>query len=117
MDKEVLGARIRKLRKQRKMSMEGFAEKAKITPTFLGQIERGVKMPSLTTFVKIVNALGISPDVLLYDQVNEAKPHILNEITEKVKDLSPSRIKMVNDMLDVMLENFVREDASSGESE
>ena len=119
MDKKILGARIREQRQQldNKMSMERLAELAGITPAFLGEIERGVKMPSLKTYIDIANALGISLDVLVYDQVKVATPHTFNEMTAKVRDLSPVQLKAVNDMLDVMLEGFSRENQPSNEAE
>jgi len=115
MDKKILGARIREQRKQLddNMSMERLAELAGITPAFLGEIERGVKMPSLKTYIDIVNALDISLDVLVYDQIKVATPHIFNEMTAKVKYLSSVQLKAVNDMLDVMLEGFRRENPPS----
>jgi len=106
MDKTILGARIREERKQRKMTLEKFAEMAGIGTVYLGEIERGDKMPSINTFIKIVNNFGLSADVLLRDEVVAAKPYVFDEITEKVKDLSPQQLKMVKEVVFVMVDNM-----------
>lgn len=55
-----LGNRIREFRKLQNMSQEELALKSNINPAHLGQIERGVKSPTLDTLEKIVIALNIS---------------------------------------------------------
>lgn len=55
-----LGKRIRKLRKEQKISQEGLAEKAKIHRTYMGKIERGESNPPIHTVGKIANALKVS---------------------------------------------------------
>ena len=106
MDGTILGARIREQRKQRKLTLDKFSNKVGIGTVYLGEIERGDKMPSIKTFIKIVNTMDISADMLLRDEVNAAKPYVLNEITEKMKELSPPHLKMVSDVVDAMLINF-----------
>jgi transcriptional regulator with XRE-family HTH domain len=106
MDKATLGARIREQRHKLNMTIEQFAETAGIGAHYLGEIERGVKMPSLNRFIKIINNVEISADEMLRDEVIAAKPYVFNEITEKLKDLTPPQLKMVNEVVCVMLENM-----------
>jgi len=106
MDKEILGSRIREQRKERKMTLEKFAEAAGIGLVYLGEIERGEKMPSMGTFIKIVNNLGLSADFILRDELVATKPLVLNEVTKKMKDLSPLHLKMVKDVVITMVDNF-----------
>ena len=107
MEKDVLGSRIREQRKERKMTLEKFAEAAGIGLVYLGEIERGDKMPSLSTFIKIVNNLGLSADFMLRDELVASKPIVLNEVTEKMQDLSPQHLKMVRDVVFTMVDNFL----------
>jgi len=95
MEKAVLGTRIRAKRKERKLTLEKLAEKADIGLVYLGEIERGVKMPSLNTFIKLVNALDISADELIYDETKSGKDYLSGEIAEKMKDLSPEQCAAV----------------------
>jgi len=108
MDKATLGARIREQRNIRKLSGDELSEKAEIGKSYLGEIERGERMPSLNTFIRIVNILGVSSDLLLRDAVDTAKPHVFNEITEGIKDLTPPQLRMVSDVVKSMTINFFR---------
>lgn len=54
-----LGNRIRKLRREQKISQERLAEKAKIHRTYMGKIERGESNPPIHTVEKIANALKV----------------------------------------------------------
>jgi len=106
MDRVTLGGRIREERKKRKQTLAEFAETAGIGTVYLGEIERGDKMPSINTFIKIANILDMSADILLRDEIVAAKPYVLNEITEKLQDLTPPQLKMVGDVVNAMLANF-----------
>lgn len=117
MDKELLGARIREQRKQRKLTLEKFSEAVDITLVYLGEIERGEKAPSITTLIKIVNYLDISSDILLRDEVVAAKPHVFNEITEKMNCLSPRQVKTVKDVVFTLVDNFVAMDKENSEKD
>ena len=53
---ETIGANIRKVRRQKKLRQEDLAEKADLTPNYIGAIERGEKIPSVEALVSIMNA-------------------------------------------------------------
>ena len=55
---DTIGKNIRKFRLARKLRQEDLAEKTDLTTNYIGMVERGEKIPSLETFIKIVNALG-----------------------------------------------------------
>ena len=90
MDQSAIGARIREARLKKKMTQEQLAEKADIGFYYIGEIERGVKLPSLTVFVNIVEALGVSADSLLKDELT-ASPEFNNEISSKLAKLTPQQ--------------------------
>lgn len=63
------------------------AEKTDLTTNYIGMVERGEKIPSLETFIKIVNALGVSSDMVLTDVLETGytvKNSMLNEKLENV---------------------------------
>ena len=88
MDQSAIGARIREARLKKKLTQEQLAEKADIGFYYIGEIERGVKLPSLSVFIQIVEALGVSADSLLKDELT-ASPEFNNEITAKLEKLNP----------------------------
>ncbi len=59
-----VGNAIKKIRKEKNLSQEQLAEKAKVTQAALSQIERGTR-PGLETIKRICIALNI-PESLLY---------------------------------------------------
>ena len=70
---DTIGKNIRKFRLARKLRQEDLAEKTDLTTNYIGMVERGEKIPSLETFIKIVNALGVSSDMVLTDVLENAK--------------------------------------------
>jgi transcriptional regulator with XRE-family HTH domain len=68
MDKDTLklfGERLRTLRKERKLTQEGLAQRCQMYSPYLGEIERGAKNPTLLTLHKIANGLDMSIGELL----------------------------------------------------
>ncbi len=62
---EIVGMRVKSFRIKRKLSQEKLAELSNLHTTYIGQIERGEKNPSLLSLIKIANALEITPESLV----------------------------------------------------
>ena len=103
MDYRSIGKNIRKYRKTKKMTQETLAERAGLSVNYIGSIERGEKLPSLETFIVILNQLGVTADCILQDVVQanyELKMSLLNE---KLSVLSPDQRATVEDVVDVLV--------------
>lgn len=61
----MVGKQVRQLRLQRKLTQEQLAERAGISTSFLGHIERGSRKLSLETFCRIARALDCTANDLL----------------------------------------------------
>lgn len=57
--KELIGIRIKELRRKRGLSQEQLSEKAEITPNYLSRVERGTENPTLDMFIRLANALEV----------------------------------------------------------
>lgn len=55
-----VGARIRKLRHERKMSLHMLADRTALSIGFISQIERGISSPSLSALTSLADALDVS---------------------------------------------------------
>jgi len=84
---KILGKRIRNYRMQLGLSQEKLAEKASCHPTYIGQIERGEKNPTIESIGKITRALGIS----------------LSELFEKIDIENPSQIGILTQCYELIL--------------
>ena len=54
-----LGKNIKKLRERKSWTQEELAEKANLHISYIGQIERGLRYPSLKVLFKIADALEV----------------------------------------------------------
>ncbi len=71
---KALGLRIRQLRYQANMSQEELAFIAGLNAAHLGQIERGLKKPTIETINQIAEALNTPLNVLFTFESDNAKP-------------------------------------------
>ena len=106
MDKSELGRRLRDARQKKGYTQHALAEIAGIGNVYLGEIERGIKMPSLNIFLKLIEALGVSADYILRDELTSGKEYIYDELTQKLKSLTPQQRKTAADILDAYLSNL-----------
>ncbi len=106
MDKSELGKRIKEARKKAGFTQEVLAEKADIGTMYLGEIERGIKMPSIKIFIRLVNALNVSADFVLRNEVLSGKEYVYDEITKKFSTLTPEQRKTAVDILDAYIKNL-----------
>lgn len=60
-----LGKNVARLRRERGLSQEAFADHAQIHRTYISDIERGARNPTIEVVAKIANALGVKPGALL----------------------------------------------------
>lgn len=58
---------IAQLRRDAKISQEELAHRAGIHRTYVSQIERGLKSPTLQILIQIANALGTSASQIIKD--------------------------------------------------
>lgn len=72
--KELFGQRLREQRLKQNLTLEQLAEKANLSPNYVGMVERGLKEPGLATIVKLLNGLNVSADTLLCDLVPQCIP-------------------------------------------
>lgn len=102
---DTIGKNIRKFREIKKLRQEDLAEKTDLTTNHIGMIERGEKIPSLETFINILNSLGVSADMVLSDVLDNGytvKDSLLNEKLEK---LVPEDRNRIYEVIDTMMKH------------
>ena len=98
-----IGKNIRKYRLMKKLRQEDLAEKAGLTANYIGMVERGEKIPSLETFIKILNTLGISADMVLSDVLDNGYTIKNSMLNEKLEKLAPEDRNRIYEVIDTMI--------------
>ncbi|WP_031440211.1 helix-turn-helix domain-containing protein [Sphingomonas sp. FUKUSWIS1] len=62
---QLLGENVRRLRKERGLSQEELAFQAGMKRSYLSDIERGTRNPSVRALERIAEALAVAPDMLI----------------------------------------------------
>lgn len=69
MDKIIFGARLHDARKASGLSSDSVAELCDCAPAFIRAIESGAKLPSVPRLVELCNALTVTPNTLLGNEI------------------------------------------------
>lgn len=83
---QILGAKIKSIRKKKKLSQQTLSESIDISPTYMSYIESGIRSMSLDTLVSLANALDVTTDTLLSESLKHNTRAYTNEITEVISD-------------------------------
>lgn len=87
MDDQILfGKKVRAVREAANVSREVAAEKAGITASYLGEVERGEKWPSLEMLRAIATALNSSLPAFLEFESQEIDPASLRAKLDRILD-------------------------------
>jgi len=60
-----LGRNLRRLRQEKGLSQEEFAFEAEIHRTYISDLERGARNPTISVVEKLAKALGVKASVLI----------------------------------------------------
>jgi transcriptional regulator with XRE-family HTH domain len=63
----VFGTTVRRLRERRGWTQEQLAEAAEMSATYVGFVERGENVPTLTILFRLADALEVTPAELIDD--------------------------------------------------
>ena len=97
---ESIGKNIRKYRLMKKLRQEDLAEKAGLNINYVGE-----KVPSLETLLVIINALGVSADMILADVIDTGYLIKDSLLAEKLDKLSAEDRAKIYDVIDTMLKH------------
>lgn len=93
-----IGIRIRQERQRNKLSQEQLAELADASPQYISHIETGRKKTSLEILVRIANALNVSVDQLLADNLTASQYKYDAELYQIIKECSNYERRVILDI-------------------
>lgn len=105
MDVKEMGQRIKKCRKDMKLTQEELATRIGISPHYLYEIERGSKVVSVVILAQIIEQLHTTADYLMFGIENDIQAdfRVKNSLTDLLIEVPKSQqdrlVKMVEAML------------------
>lgn len=94
LDYKAIGKRIKVARIRMEITQEKLADKVSVSPTHLSNIETGSTRVSLTTIVKIANALNVTVDDLLCDNLVKARPQFERDMQSLLDDCNDHEVRI-----------------------
>ncbi|MDO4275109.1 MAG: helix-turn-helix transcriptional regulator [Eubacteriales bacterium] len=99
-----IGKKIQKYREAAGLTQEQLAEKVDISTNYIGAIEREVKTPTLSLFVKILICLGAEPNDILAEVIPLKTKEQCSDLEKRIKALPIRKQKKVLRIFEVILE-------------
>lgn len=85
-----IGQVCQQYRIKNNLTQNQVAELTGLEPRHISQIERGLSKGSLDTLLKLCNAYSVTPDIILYDLLDNDVKKSVSIYDEKFKKLSKS---------------------------
>ena len=104
LDYKAIGKRIKIVRINADLTQEALSEKVDLSPSHMSNIETGTTKMSLTTVVNIANALGVTVDDLLCDNLVCAEVQMERDIQNAVKDCNAYELRIVKEVVRSVVE-------------
>lgn len=98
-----VGNRIMQRRKSMGLTQEALAERADLTTQFVSYAESGKRAMRPENLLRIANALSVSTDYLLTGDIVDKDLLLLSE---KLRKLTPSQVRIVESVIDECVELF-----------
>ena len=115
LDYRAIGKRIRIARIRADLTQEGLADRVNLSPSHMSNIETGTTRVSLTTIVNLANALGVTVDDLLCDNLAHARPQLERDIQETLEGCGAEELRLVKEVARSVLEAVRRNRKLRGE--
>lgn len=100
---EHIGKMCQEYRLKNNLTQNQVAELTGLEPRHISQIERGLSKGSIDTLIKLCNAYKITPDIILYDVLDEETKKSISIYNEKFKKLSKKDKESILHFIDYFL--------------
>lgn len=102
---EHIGKVCQEYRLKNNLTQNQVAELTGLEPRHISQIERGFSKGSIDTLIKLCNAYKITPDIILYDLLDNDVKNSISIYDEKFKKLSKRDKDSILHFIDYFLAN------------
>lgn len=115
LDYKAIGKRIKIARIQADMTQEALAEKVDLSPSHMSNIETGTTKVSLTTIVNLANALSVTVDDLLCDNIVRARVQIERDVQQVLNDCDDYEIRVVKEVAKSVVDSLRKNETLKNE--
>ena len=98
----VFGKILKDFRLKNNLTQEQLSEKLDISLKYISRIENGNGGIKTQTLIKYMNILGITPNTIFNDFVDNSKIKAQIQLSEKINRLSEDKIKFLNSVIDLL---------------
>ena len=105
-DYQTMGTKIRQKRKELGLTQEKVSEKLDLSESFYSRIERGERVLSLETLMKIAGFYNLSLDYLLLNTVRSGIADVQAELDDIFSSVNPSQKPYLMRLLRVHAKNI-----------
>lgn len=106
LDYKLIGKRIKIQRLRKNMTQDNLADLTGLSNPHISNIESGSTQLSLVALVQIANALDVTPDALLCDNIKNAKEAFYNEFIVELSDCDIVESSIALDLLQALKVSF-----------
>ena len=92
-DYAIVGSRIRKFRSNQGITQEELAFRINTSTSYISNIERGIKKPSLQKLIEIAEAIHVTINELIYDPASEGDIYFDKELIRIIACCDPEKQK------------------------
>ena len=100
---EHIGSICQQYRLKNNLTQNQVAELTGLEPRHISQIERGLSKGSIDTLIKLCNAYKITPDIILYDLLDDEIKNSVSIYDENFKTLSKRDKESILHFIDYFL--------------
>ena len=98
-----IGNKFQEYRLKNNLTQNQVSELTGLEPRHISQIERGLSKGSIDTLLKLCNAYKITPDIILYDLLDEDLKKDVSIYAENFKKLNQKDKKSILHFIDYFL--------------
>lgn len=109
LDYKAIGKRVKIARINKDFTQERLSEIIGISPTHLSNIETGTTRVSLNVIVNIANALQVTCDDLLCDNILKSDVQFRRDIAHVLEDCDEYEIRVIRDLAAALKETLRRD--------
>jgi len=96
---ERVAARIRLLREEQGLSRAELARLAGTSGGYVGEVEAGAKVPTVSVAGKFAHALGVAPEDLVASEAPARRPDAADAVARQLRERGPEVVALMRNLI------------------